>query len=387
MHLHVFLSSNRNELIERCRVKVTARAVPGSTERELEHGISIFLDQLIKTLQVELTTQPLLSRKVSGPSGGGKPTLSEMGESAASHGRELLEHGFTVEELVHDYGDLCQAIMDLAVFQGASISVEEFRTFNRCLDNAIANAVTEFAYQRDARLANQHDDRLGIFAHEVRNYLGTATLALAAIKSGNVGHGGATSGVLDRSLVGLRNLIDRSLAEVRMDAGLPILHELFSLADFISEVKLAASLEAEVRGCTLSVSRVDTALALDADRGLVFAAVGNLLNNAFKFTHPGSEVVLNAYAAADRILIEVEDHCGGLPAGDTERLFRPFGQFDEDKSGVGLGLSIARRSVEANGGLLRVRDVSGSGCVFSIDFPRKMLPDPQADMRTDLACA
>jgi signal transduction histidine kinase len=378
MHLHLFLGSNRAELIERCRVKVSARAVPGSTERELDHGISIFLDQLIKTLQVELTPNPFLSRRVSGPPGGGKPTMSEMGESAAAHGRELLDHGFTVEELVHDYGDLCQAIMDLAIFQGVEISVDEFRTFNRCLDNAIANAVTEFGYQRDHHLANRQDDRLGYLAHELRNHLNTATLALAAIKSGNVGYVGATSAVLDRSLVSLRNLIDRSLAEVRMSAGLPTQHTLFSLCAFISEVKLSGLLEAEVKGCILTVSKVDPGLALDADRELVFAAVGNLLQNAFKFTHPGSEVELKAYAAADRILIEVEDRCGGLPAGDVERLFRPFVQADDDKSGVGLGLSIARRSIEANDGWLSCRDLPGTGCVFTIDLPRKLWSEPTA---------
>ncbi len=374
MNMHTFLAAHRTELIARCRTKVAKRDVEGSDKRELEHGITIFLDQLIKTLQVELTPHPMRSRKVSGRSGGGKPMLSEMGESAAAHGRELLEHGFTVEELVHDYGDLCQSIMDLACELDATIQVDEFRTFNRCLDNAIANAVTEFAYQRDFKMADQQADslneRLGHFAHELRNHLGTATMALAVIKSGNVGHSGATGAVLDRSLVSLRNLIDRSLAEVRMTAGLPAQHALFSLADFILEIRLAGELEAEVMGCTLAVSKVDALLAVDADRDLLFSAVGNLLQNAFKFTRSGTEVTLNAYAVADRILIDVEDSCGGLPAGETERLFHPFVQSDHTKSGVGLGLSIARRSVEANDGKLTVRDVPGNGCVFTIDMPR-----------------
>ena len=205
--------------------------------------------------------------------------------------------------------------------------------------------MTEFGYQRDFVVADQQADalniRLGYFAHELRNLLSNATLALAVIKAGNVGLTGATGAVLDRSLVGLRNLIDRSLAEVRMTAGLPVQHELFSLAEFIGEVKLAGELEAQVKGCVLFVSDVDPRLAVDADRDLMFSAVGNLLQNAFKFTHPGTEVTLNAYAMADRILIDVEDNCGGLPAGDAERMFRPFTQGGDDKSGLGLGLSIA----------------------------------------------
>ena len=385
--MHDFLTANRAELIARCRVKVALRAPPGVPEEELAHGVSIFLDQLIKTLIVEQTASPLQSRRVSGPSGGGKPVLSEIGESATLHGKELQAHGFTMEEVVHDYGDLCQAISDLAVETSAPIGVDEFRTLNRCLDNAIANAVTEFGYQRDFIVADKQtialNERLGFFAHELRNQLCTATLALSIIKQGNVGLGGATGGVLDRALVGLSNLIDRSLAEVRMTAGMPIQHRLYSLADFIAETKLSASLEADVKGCVLVVSDVDPLLAVDVDRDLLLSAVGNLLQNAFKFTRPLTEVTLNAYALADRILIDVLDHCGGLSPGSAESMFTPFVQEGEDRSGLGLGLSIARRSVEANGGVLSVRNLPGTGCVFTIDLQRHSLaeeepPLPQA---------
>ncbi|HEX2140452.1 MAG TPA: ATP-binding protein, partial [Woeseiaceae bacterium] len=108
-----------------------------------------------------------------------------------------------------------------------------------------------------------------------------------------------------------------------------------------------------------------------ADTDLLFSAVGNLLQNAFKFTRCHTEVTLKAYAAGDRIHITVEDNCGGLPAGGAEQIFRPFPQIDDDKSGVGLGLLICRRSVEASGGILSVRDVPGAGCVFTIDLPRQ----------------
>jgi signal transduction histidine kinase len=377
--MHQFLTANRTELIARCRVKVALRAPPGVPEEELAHGVSIFLDQLIKTLIVEQTASPLQSRRVSGPSGGGKPVLSEIGESATLHGKELQAHGFTMEEVVHDYGDLCQAISDLAVETNAPIGVDEFRTLNRCLDNAIANAVTEFGYQHDFTLADKRtaalNERLGYFAHELRNQLCTATLALSIIKQGNVGLSGATGDVLDRALVGLGNLIDRSLAEVRMTAGMPVQHRLCSLSEFIAEIKLSASLEARVKECLLTVSEVDPMLAVDVDRDLLLSAVGNLLQNAFKFTLARTEVTLNAYALADRILIDVLDHCGGLPPGSAESMFMPFVQEGQDRSGLGLGLSIARRSVEANGGLLSVRNQPGAGCVFTIDLPRHSMTE------------
>ena len=136
--LHDFLSANRGDLIDRCRLKVSQRPAPKASHRELEHGIPLFIDQLIKTLRMEQAPQPELSRAVSGPSGGGE--ASEIGETAAQHGRELLQQGFTVDQVVHDYGDLCQAVTDPADEQDAPIEIDEYRTLNRCLDNAIAGA-------------------------------------------------------------------------------------------------------------------------------------------------------------------------------------------------------------------------------------------------------
>jgi signal transduction histidine kinase len=392
MNMRQFLEDNRSALIARCRAKVALRDASGQAATELEHGITPFIDQLIKTLRVEQGDTPLLSRKVSGEVGGGVPTLSEVGATAAAHGRELHAHGFSVEALVHDYGDLCQAITDLAVERDVDIGAHEFRVFNRCLDNAIAIAVTEYSFQHDARVAERNADavneRLGVFAHELRNSLGTVTLALEIIRSGKVGLAGATGLVLDRSLLQMRHLIDRSLAEARLLAGLPSRFEVFSLGTFIDEVQATARIEAESRGAHFVVSAVDPTLALDADRDLLGSALANLLQNAFKFTRDGSEVTLNAYALGDRVLLDVSDHCGGLPPGDPEALFGAFVQGAPDRSGAGLGLHIARRSVEANLGTLRARNLPGTGCVFTINMPRHTLASgPPAAVHADTAPA
>jgi signal transduction histidine kinase len=375
--LHEFLTNNRADLIDRCRLKVAKRSAPRVTDAELTYGIPLFLDQLIKTLEVEQTGDPGRSRKVSGAAGGGSSAQSEMGAAAALHGRELLQQGFTVEQVVHDYGDLCQAVTDLAFEIKAPIEIDEFRTLNRCLDNGIADAVTEYSYQRYSVLASDGvqalNERLGFLAHELRNLLHTSTLAFSAIKNGNVGVHGATGAVLERSLIGLRTLVDRSLADVRVAAGMLPRHELVSVSDFIDEIGVTALLEARARGRGFVVSQVEESLAIDVDRDMLLSALGNLLQNAFKFTKVGTEVSLTAYAVGDRILFDVEDHCGGLPAGGADRMFLPFTQAGADRSGLGLGLAICQRGVEANNGMLRVRDLPGSGCVFTIDLPRKAL--------------
>jgi signal transduction histidine kinase len=292
-----------------------------------------------------------------------------------------LSLGYTVDQVVHDYGDLCQSITGLAFERDAPFQIDEFRTLNRCLDNAIADAVTEFSYQRDCAADEKRtieaNQEAGFLAHELRNALGTATLAFATAKSGNLGFSGATGSILERSLTALGDLIDHSLAEVRATAGTTVHSQMFSVADFIDEVKRAAELVAQVKGCKFTVSPVDEELAVSGDRNLLYAAVGNLVQNALKFTHSHTEVTLNAYAVGDRILIDVKDHCGGLPAGDAETMFLPFTQNSDDKSGLGLGLSIARRSVESNEGTLSVRDVPGTGCVFTINLPRYSTTGPR----------
>ena len=378
--LHEFLNQNREELITRCREKVAQRESPKSTPDELDHGVPFFLDQLIRTLQLEQTSHPLTGRKVSGPPGGGKGSPSELGEIASVHGGELMRRGFTIEQVVHDYGDLCQAITDLAFEVNALVEVDEFRTLNRCLDNAIAMAVTEFTRQRDFEVADKQvqalNEQIGVLAHELRNFLHIATLSLSVIKEGDLGLHGATGTLLNRALAGMQSLINRSLTDVRMTAGLTPRNQLFGLADFIGEVKLSARLEAEDRDCGLIIPAVDPCLAVDADRDLLLSAVGNLLQNAFKFTGPGTDVLLSAYSMGDRILIDVEDHGDGLPPGSAEKMFQPFTQGGSDKSGLGLGLSISRRSVEANAGILSVNNKPGAGCIFSISLPRHLMPDP-----------
>ena len=83
---------------------------------------------------------------------------------------------------------------------------------------------------------------------------------------------------------------------------------------------------------------------------------------------------LTAYASGEHIHIDVADHCGGLAPGVAETMFLPFSQSGTDRTGVGLGLTIAKQGIAANGGELSVRNVPQQGCVFTISLPRHTLP-------------
>jgi signal transduction histidine kinase len=357
--LHDFLTTHRDEIITRTRAMVVARRAPRPTNAELEHGVPLFLTQLARTLRSEQGNTA-------------RPSSTEIGESAAEHGDELRRAGFTVAQVVHGYGDVCQAVTELATEREVSVSADEFRTFNRCLDEAIAQAVTAFARPREESLSGQPPDRrLAFFAHELRNLLQNAIIAFEVLKGGTVGVGGSTGALLGRSLVGLRDLVDRALAEVRLEAELHH-QEPVSLTAFMQEAAGAAEIAASARPVHLTVTPVAPGVWIHVDRHLLASAVANLLQNAFKFSRPDGHVVLRTDVASspNRVLIEVEDECGGLPAGQTEDLFRVFEQRGSDRSGLGVGLALARASVAISGGEVRVRDLPGRGCIFTIDLPR-----------------
>ncbi|MDQ2778600.1 MAG: HAMP domain-containing histidine kinase, partial [Pseudomonadota bacterium] len=287
-------------------------------------------------------------------------------------GKMLLDLGYTVDQVVHDYGDLCQSISDLAFERDAPFAVEEFRTLNRCLDNAIADAVASFSLHRDSMIADQNsvdsNQRLGFLVHELRNYLQTAIMATRALETGGLTLVGATGAVLKRSHAAMRTLIQGSLADVKLRSAGDS-RSIFSLASFIQESQAQAELDAKSRASSFVVEPVDTTLRVEGNRERLFGALANLLSNAFKFSHAHEPIKLSAHRSGDRVLIEVQDSCGGLLPGHEEKMFVPFLQLGDDKTGLGLGLSIARQAVESDAGTLTVKNLPGVGCVFTMDLP------------------
>jgi hypothetical protein len=126
--LHEFVTRHRDDIIARTNEKLGTRPPPTGAPAEIENGVPLFLEQLVETLLGDLSP--------------GRFSRNAIGDSATQHGRELLARGFSVSEVVHTYGDICQAVTELAVERHAPITTEDFHTLNRCLDIAIAEAVT-----------------------------------------------------------------------------------------------------------------------------------------------------------------------------------------------------------------------------------------------------
>src|SRR5437899_2012382 len=115
--LHKFVTTHRARIIERCRSKAVMRSIPPPSKAEVNHGVPLFLDQLVDVLR----TGALSSRNI------------DMG--ASRHGRELLLKGLSLSQVVYAYGDICQAVSELAVQTNTPFSTEDFKTLNQCLDD------------------------------------------------------------------------------------------------------------------------------------------------------------------------------------------------------------------------------------------------------------
>lgn len=352
--LHEFLTTDRDAIIARARAKLTDRPWPLVSTSELEFGVPLFLTQLSETLRFEKTDTPYSD--------------FEINSTGMKHGAELRALGFNISQVVHDYGDICQAITEVAVERKAPVTTEEFHVLNRCLDTAIAGAVTEHARITAEQRSTGEIERSGQLAHEVRDQLNTALLAFHTLKGGAVAINGSTGAVLGRSLINLRDLVDSTLSDIRISANIAR-EERIPVNIFIDEIALAGKLHAEFRNLLFEIKPVDPTLAVNADPQLLASALMNLLNNAFKFTHSGGHVLLRAVREGDQVLIEVEDQCGGM-AENSEDPFQPFTDRRKyDRSGLGLGLSIARKAVRTHGGDIRFRNLPGSGCIFTIELP------------------
>jgi signal transduction histidine kinase len=354
--LEDFLIANRDAIIARAQARVAFRMDPKSAHPQLLNGIPVFLDQLGDALRLAKSSDVI--------------DHEQIGKTAGRHGFELLRLGLTIAQVVHTYGDVCQSITELAVHQDMLMSAPEFQTLNLCLDDAIAEAVTEYSRQRESAITDVGTERIGVLAHELRNVLSTAMLSFESIESGHVAVAGSTGLLLGRSLVRLGDLVERTLADVRLDAGIQH-REAIPVAELVEELEIGTSMAAQKRHVRFVVPSVDRQVTIEGDRQSIAAAVSNLLHNAFKFTRKEGSVSLRVQTTAERVLFEVEDECGGLPPGSADKLFRPFEQRGTNRRGAGLGLSISLKAAKANAGEIHVRDLPGKGCIFTLDLPRK----------------
>jgi signal transduction histidine kinase len=386
--LYDFLFENKNKILDMTEKKSLALAGVRPSSDQLKRGLPIFYQQLLIVLKDEaaniLDKGPVDSRAmIEAAKFCDEPALSvasgqkdevNLTKSAGGHGVELLRLGYTLSHVVHAYGAMCQSITEYATEKEAKITAAEFHDLNRCLDAAIAGAVTEFQALRNAQESSREVEHLGFLAHELRNALGTVTMSLEIIKDGTVGFNGSVGKVLDRGLLRIGDLIDRSLTEVRLRVDPKVYTDHIDLIQLVDQIAVTAKIEAKQKNQTLEIA-VDTNLKMEADQQLIYSAVSNLVQNALKYTRTGGRIQIRGKILDENIIVEVEDECGGLTDA-TVNLFKPFEQQNENRKGLGLGLTIAQRAIVLSNGSIGVENLPNKGCIFKISLPNKMLVPP-----------
>jgi len=359
--LHEFLLKERENILVLCAKKLSGVIDTRSSSDEIDGGLSVFFDEIVEVLRKDEEDETETSDETYG-------TVHR--DSAIKRGKESLRLGYTISQVVHGYGALCQAVTEYASEHSSEpIDSREFNRLNFCLDIAIAEAVSEFTRGQQVNTARAEVLRLGNLAHEMRNALASAITAHRLIKEGLVGFGGSTNQILEQSLRRMKEIIDRSLTEVRLKGEPSVDRQKCRIVDLIGEVETTASIDADIKTIKLHINLSPDLMVL-ADGHLLISAISNVLQNAIKSTKSEGNVWIRAFAANGRVLIEIEDECGGLPEGKTEELFQPFSQIKRDGTRLGLGLSISRKAVELHDGYITARDLPGKGSIFTIDLPQ-----------------
>jgi signal transduction histidine kinase len=347
------LKERRAELIARWSRKVEeSGAGKGVPTAELLDRIPFFVDELIAALYPDAVPLP------------------PPADNAEEHGSQRLRLGFDVAEVVREYGSLHVCIFELAREADVAITLGQHEVIARWLNAGIATAVSEYVQERDAEFQRQNSEHLGFIAHEVRNPLAAALMAFTRLRKREGYADSSGVQIVDRNLRRAAEVIDGTLTHAFLKLGVPPRLEWIELRKLLEECRLDAGAEGHGRGIQISMT-VEDNLTIEADPRLLRSAVSNLLHNALKFSNADGTVTLKGHADDDRVTIDVADACGGLPPGKAEELFAPLVQRNQDRSGVGLGLSIAVQAIEAHKGTIRVRDIPGVGCVFTVEIPAR----------------
>jgi signal transduction histidine kinase len=337
-----------NRWVDRLRDQSASSALPTS---ELKNSMREFVEEVAGALEQDESSEVLLPAA-----------------RARQHGEQRFRLGYNIDGLIREYGTLREVLFEFMEANGIPVSPQDALDLSGILIEGIASAAAQYSLERDAQTRTQAAEHVGFLAHELRNPLQTAQLRVEMMKRRGAGPTPGDVQALERALRLLRERIDNELFDVQLHAFPEPIFKKLLLRHVLDAVAEDVAPQGEGKDVEILVD-ADPTLEISADERLLDSALSNLVRNAVKFSAPGATVRLHAKQSEDRVVIEVEDQCGGLPEGAVEKMFSPFVQLGQDRSGFGLGLAISKRAAEVHGGGLRVHDLPGRGCVFVLDLP------------------
>jgi two-component system, OmpR family, phosphate regulon sensor histidine kinase PhoR len=245
-------------------------------------------------------------------------------------------------------------------------------------DREVAGAVVVFHDITELRqLERMRKDFVANVSHELRtpasNIKGFAeTLAAGAIEDKD--NAMEFVKIIEENSERLVRLIANLLDLSRIESGkVSVQIDRCSASKLLLKVVKSLEKEAELKKVELVCLPEENDVFMKADENMIFQAIFNLVDNAIKYTSPGSKVSLSVKRSGNFAEIEVKDNGPGIPEKDLDRIFERFYRVDKSRSGetgsTGLGLSIVKHIAEEHGGSVRVESVYGAGCSFFLFIP------------------
>jgi two-component system sensor histidine kinase KdpD len=320
----------------------------------------------------------------------GGPDLHEALASATHRLAEALDLPSMAIELREVESDNRRLAIPLAVEQGreatllvpASIDPENLERLRERIAPAL-EALLAAALDREALLAEvvettalRHSDSvktalLRSVSHDLRTPLTTILAASTAVGSPNLDEGerAELANSIGQQAGRLSRLVDQLLDLSRLEGGTAVPNRSMSSVDEL----LRSSIDQVGDGTVDFAVSIDAEIPLiNADAAQLERAMVNLLENAHRYSG-GDPVKVRAGVVGHRVMIRIIDRGPGIRHAELDRIFEPFYRGEGDHTGSGLGLSIARGFVEANGGRLTAESLPGQGTTFVIELPLRAI--------------
>jgi signal transduction histidine kinase len=233
------------------------------------------------------------------------------------------------------------------------------------------------AEEESRRLERERKDMLSMFAHDMKNPLITVGGFLSRLISGKAGlltEKQANYVELMRDeLRRLERYITDFLELSRLEStGYEPVPAPFNMAAALKMRIEMARIEADKKDINIQFDiPEDTAVMVGADAIQIDRVIANLMDNAIKYTGPGGTITVKLLDRDTDVLVQIADTGIGIPEEHVQHIFNAFYRVGRDTKGSGLGLSIAKRTVEANGGKIWVESVHEKGSVFSFTLPKQ----------------
>ncbi len=260
-------------------------------------------------------------------------------------------------------------VLTLASVDGARLYDESDLAVARAIADRAALAIENARlYEQAVQARRLRDEVLGIVSHDLSNPLNTIVLSARTMQRVS---DAPELRAIDRAASHADALIQDLLMVAALEGGaLPLFKQPEPVKDLFDEALLLHRTPAAAASVNLEGMVAEGLPAVVVDRHRILQGIANLLGNAIKFTPPGGRVRLDVQASGSDLVVSVANEGAGIEAEDLGRVFDWFWQGARTRrTGVGLGLSIARGIVLAHGGTMRAESTPGEWTTFTFTLP------------------